>query len=178
MSMFMHVLQLFMVEYHMADPELPAPQVGRSGRSSVATFEDYALRALARLVARVPSPLAAHHVHRIRRFLRAGELSTSSSMEEVAEEDEEDGASAAHAANGSAHARCRAALRDFAREHAVGRLQVAIFWTLRALLAPALERLMLEDRLAYLRECGHAAWLVALFDPMASPRNLAIVCIK
>ena len=76
------------------------------------------------------------------------------------------------------HDGCSVVLQEFERQHATGRLQVAIFWTLRALLSPALERLILEDRMIYLRECGHAAWLVALFDPVASPRNLAIISAK
>ncbi|KAI8058590.1 methyltransferase domain-containing protein [Syncephalis plumigaleata] len=164
---------LFMVEYCMTDPKGNAPQVGRSGRSPIATFEDYAVNALKRLVTRVPSSLASCYIERVRQFLTTGEVTrVASTISSV------DIATHTNTTCYTIHDRCRVVLREFERDHATGRLQVAIFWTLRVLLAPALERLILEDKLAYLRECGHAAWLVALFDPVASPRNLAILSIK
>ncbi|KAI9594792.1 methyltransferase domain-containing protein [Syncephalis fuscata] len=166
------LLHLFMVEHHMADPNLDAPQVGRFGRSPIDTFESYALIALKRLLTRRLSLQTPLFTGRVYRFLTQGllpELSTDdSNISNTMEFTQPD----------VVHDACLVILRDFEQRHALGRLQVAIFWTLRVLLAPALERLILEDRVAYLRERGHAAWLVALFDPIASPRNLAIISTK
>jgi hypothetical protein len=169
-----------MVEYHMTDPEQNAPQVGRSGRSSIATFEDYALSALKKLTTRVPPPLTSIYVERIRQFLNTGEVVVvvEPTFSSIAMTTSTNTVVDVHTTCNTIHNRCRIVLREFERHHATGRLQVAIFWTLRVLLAPALERLILEDRLAYLRECGHAVWLVALFDSVVSPRNLAILSIK
>eukprot|EP00898_Chlorokybus_atmophyticus_P006738 jgi/Chlat1/7065/Chrsp56S06714 len=55
---------------------------------------------------------------------------------------------------------------------------VGPFWSLRTVLAPPLESLILLDRLMYLREqhgSNIEAMLVPLFDPAVSPRNVAVV---
>ena len=73
-------------------------------------------------------------------------------------------------------------------EHAVeaGR-QLLRFGALRAVLAAAIERLLLLDRLLMVHEAGERvagpaslrAALVSLFDPSLSPRNMALVaCIE
>ena len=46
------------------------------------------------------------------------------------------------------------------------------------LFGPLLEALVLIDRLLYLRELGHTAALVPLFDPSLSPRSYALVAVK
>ena len=46
------------------------------------------------------------------------------------------------------------------------------------LLGPLWEALILLDRLLYLRERGHTARLVPLFDPSLSPRSYALVSVK
>ena len=56
--------------------------------------------------------------------------------------------------------------------------RVLIVNVLRLLLAPLWEALLLVDRLHYLRERGHAAALLPLFDPSLSPRSYALVAIK
>ena len=49
---------------------------------------------------------------------------------------------------------------------------------LRLLLAPLWEAMVLLDRLLWLRERGHAACLVPLFDPSLSPRSYALVAVR
>jgi hypothetical protein len=56
--------------------------------------------------------------------------------------------------------------------------RVVVFNVLRLLLAPLSEALLLLDRLLYLREGGHHAALVPLFDPALSPRSYALVAVK
>ncbi|KAI9315268.1 methyltransferase domain-containing protein [Dichotomocladium elegans] len=64
--------------------------------------------------------------------------------------------------------------------------QIAILWTVRVLLAPALESLILMDRWIYLKEelSKHpdtktkGIWMWPLFDPITSPRNMVIVASK
>ncbi|NXR24858.1 RRNAD protein, partial [Cinclus mexicanus] len=53
--------------------------------------------------------------------------------------------------------------------------KVVAFCTLVQLLAPAVETLILLDRLLYLREQGFHCALVPLFNPQFSPRNLVLV---
>ncbi|KAL1556087.1 putative methyltransferase-like protein 25 isoform X1 [Salvia divinorum] len=55
------------------------------------------------------------------------------------------------------------------------------YWTLRAALGPILETLLLLDRLLYLQEQSNVlseAVMVPLFDPVLSPRNVALIGIK
>ncbi|XP_072987693.1 uncharacterized protein [Typha latifolia] len=54
------------------------------------------------------------------------------------------------------------------------------FWSLRAALGPVVETYILLDRLLFLQEQGNSleAFLFPLFDPMLSPRNVAIIARK
>ncbi|XP_054815979.1 uncharacterized protein LOC129315874 isoform X2 [Prosopis cineraria] len=54
------------------------------------------------------------------------------------------------------------------------------YWSLRAALGPLLETLILLDRLLFLQEQGSVveAYLVPIFDPSLSPRNVAIIAKK
>ncbi|KAF7731670.1 hypothetical protein EC973_008840 [Apophysomyces ossiformis] len=63
--------------------------------------------------------------------------------------------------------------------------KIAILWTLRALLAPVLESIILVDRWLYLKEVvsdssnpSSGVWMWPLFDPIASPRNVVMMAIK
>ncbi|NXU00625.1 RRNAD protein, partial [Buphagus erythrorhynchus] len=56
--------------------------------------------------------------------------------------------------------------------------KVVAFCTLVQLLAPAVETLILLDRLLYLREQGFHCALVPLFNPQFSPRNLVLVAAR
>ncbi|XP_057765319.1 uncharacterized protein LOC130986063 isoform X2 [Salvia miltiorrhiza] len=58
---------------------------------------------------------------------------------------------------------------------------VGPYWTLRAALGPILETLLLLDRLLYLQEQSNVlseAVMVPLFDPVLSPRNVALIARK
>lgn len=58
---------------------------------------------------------------------------------------------------------------------------VGPYWTLRAALGPVLETLLLLDRLLYLQEQSNVlsqAVMVPLFDPVLSPRNVALIATK
>lgn len=54
------------------------------------------------------------------------------------------------------------------------------FHQLRALMAPCIESLIILDRLLYLKEqpSVDSAWVECLFDPIKSPRCLALVALK
>ncbi|KAL0091048.1 methyltransferase domain-containing protein [Phycomyces blakesleeanus] len=63
--------------------------------------------------------------------------------------------------------------------------QIAILWTLRALLAPVLESIILVDRWIYLKDSikdsknpEKGVWVWPLFDSIVSPRNVVIVATK
>lgn len=61
--------------------------------------------------------------------------------------------------------------------------QIAYVWSLRAILAPVLESIMLVDRWLYLNDVipdspTKKVCLWPLFDPMASPRNMVIMATK
>src|SRR4051812_33290818 len=59
--------------------------------------------------------------------------------------------------------------------------RIAALWTVRALLGPCLESLILMDRWWYLREqLGDEAYVEIrpVFDKVESPRNMAVVAIK
>jgi len=56
-----------------------------------------------------------------------------------------------------------------------GLATVRCFWTLRCVLGPLLETLLLVDRWLYLREEGFQPEFVPLFDQAQSPRNMALV---
>ncbi len=57
--------------------------------------------------------------------------------------------------------------------------QIAVFYTLRLLIAPLIESAILLDRLLYLKENGvEYAEIGALFSAKISPRNLAILATK
>lgn len=58
--------------------------------------------------------------------------------------------------------------------------QLVIVWTLRILLAPIIETIILVDRWMYLKESLPDAhvWMWPLFDKVASPRNVVIAGLK
>lgn len=53
--------------------------------------------------------------------------------------------------------------------------QVLIFYSLRLMIAPVVESLILLDRMLYLFESGYPSCIVPLFDPSLSPRNQILV---
>ena len=64
--------------------------------------------------------------------------------------------------------------------------QIAILWTVRILLGPILESIILTDRWLYLKEQlanlpeskTKGVWMWPLFDPVISPRNMVMVASK
>ncbi|RKO84955.1 methyltransferase domain-containing protein [Blyttiomyces helicus] len=80
------------------------------------------------------------------------------------------------------------ALNAYWLAHAEREKEVAVAWTLRALVAEALESLILVDRFAYLEEVGGAGSegeppsvvvdMFPLFEYVDSPRNMVIVAQK
>jgi hypothetical protein len=64
------------------------------------------------------------------------------------------------------------------------KIQVSIIWTLRAMLGACLESLILYDRMIYLKEwskqhdCKLHVELKPIFDPIVSPRNMALIVSK
>lgn len=54
------------------------------------------------------------------------------------------------------------------------------YWSLRAALGPVLETFILLDRLLFLQEQGNLieALMLPIFDPILSPRNVAIIAKK
>ena len=59
--------------------------------------------------------------------------------------------------------------------------RLALVWTMRALLGAVLEAVIIQDRVAFLRETlpeGSRVDCVPVFDPVQSPRNLAIMARK
>lgn len=66
-----------------------------------------------------------------------------------------------------------------AREKQLDR-QIIILWTLRILLSPIIETIILVDRYMYLLETlpDTHIWMWPLFDKVASPRNVVIVGLK
>lgn len=64
--------------------------------------------------------------------------------------------------------------------------QIAALWTVRVLLGPVLESIILMDRWLYLKESLESGpetvtkgvWMWPLFDPITSPRNMVIVACK
>lgn len=63
--------------------------------------------------------------------------------------------------------------------------QIIALWTIRSLLAPVLESLILMDRWLYLKEAvgdrsneHSGVWMWPLFDPTESPRNVVFVASK
>jgi hypothetical protein len=56
--------------------------------------------------------------------------------------------------------------------------EVAVFWTLRAMMGEAIESIILLDRYLYLLEHNITCQLVPLFPQKDSPRNIAIIGIK
>ncbi|KAK3925106.1 Protein RRNAD1 [Frankliniella fusca] len=55
---------------------------------------------------------------------------------------------------------------------------VVALYSLRLLLAPLIETVVLLDRLIYIQECGHIGVVKPGFDPILSPRNLIIQGLK
>ncbi|KAI9303097.1 methyltransferase domain-containing protein [Cunninghamella echinulata] len=61
--------------------------------------------------------------------------------------------------------------------------RIGVLWTIRALLGPVIESLILVDRYLYLCENIPSSntkkvWLQPLFDPILSPRNMVIMATK
>lgn len=54
------------------------------------------------------------------------------------------------------------------------------YWSIRAALGPVLETLLLLDRLLFLQEQDDIleAVMVPIFDPILSPRNMALIAKK
>ena len=54
------------------------------------------------------------------------------------------------------------------------------YWSLRAALGPLVETFILLDRLLLLKEQGDSieALMLPVFDPVVSPRNVAIIAKK
>ncbi|KAJ1971623.1 hypothetical protein H4R35_005154 [Dimargaris xerosporica] len=86
---------------------------------------------------------------------------------------------------------CRRALSRLGREcpsettltqyheiHAPRAYRLAVVWTLRALLAPCIESLILLDRCLYLVDKGCTVSLIPLCDAVISPRNMVIIATK
>ncbi|XP_076466719.1 putative methyltransferase-like protein 25 [Babylonia areolata] len=78
---------------------------------------------------------------------------------------------------------CQATEEEIDQFHAQHRhmeQKMAAFFQLRAVLAPVVETVVLLDRMLYLMEqdCVENAFLVRLFDPVASPRCHAIIAFK
>ncbi|XP_064101767.1 methyltransferase-like protein 25B [Macrobrachium nipponense] len=57
-------------------------------------------------------------------------------------------------------------------------MQVVVYYSLRLLLAPVVESIILLDRLIFLYERGIEGILLPAFDPLLSPRNHVLVAIK
>lgn len=61
-------------------------------------------------------------------------------------------------------------------EHATGMMSVHC---LRLLMAPLIESVIIQDRIAFLRENNQSlSFCLPLFDPLVSPRNFAIIAFK
>lgn len=64
------------------------------------------------------------------------------------------------------------------------RIQVSIIWTIRAMLGACIESLILLDRIIYLQEWSKQnetpleIQLRPIFDPIVSPRNMALIVKK
>lgn len=64
------------------------------------------------------------------------------------------------------------------------KIQVSIIWTIRAMLAACLESIILLDRIIFLDEwsiqndCLLDVQLKPIFDPIVSPRNMALIVSK
>ncbi|KAG1672385.1 Protein RRNAD1 [Nymphon striatum] len=56
--------------------------------------------------------------------------------------------------------------------------KLVVFYTLRLMLAPVVETIILFDRLIFLYEQGVVGCLAPIFDPVLSPRNIAIIAVK
>lgn len=64
-------------------------------------------------------------------------------------------------------------------EYGLQQRRMELFYLVRQTFAPVLETVILLDRLLYLKECGvEEAYLVQLFDPVVSPRSVAVVALK
>ncbi|KAI8617140.1 methyltransferase domain-containing protein [Chytriomyces sp. MP71] len=61
-------------------------------------------------------------------------------------------------------------------------LEIAIVWTLRSMMGDIFESLLLADRFLFLTEQlqddGSLVQLVPLFEPIISPRNMALIAVK
>ena len=75
-------------------------------------------------------------------------------------------------------------LLEYLKRYESIKIQISIIWTIRAMLAACLESLILLDRRMYLEEwsedhqCPLDIHLTAIFDPIISPRNMALIVSK
>ncbi|KAK9710619.1 hypothetical protein K7432_008323 [Basidiobolus ranarum] len=69
-------------------------------------------------------------------------------------------------------------LHKYYQEYLPFHKRLAIFWTIRSLLAPLLEALVLMDRACYLQENDCEVDLLPIFDPIESPRNMVVLARK
>lgn len=67
---------------------------------------------------------------------------------------------------------------DFVTQCLEDQKKVLIFYSLRLLIAPLVETLILLDFVGYLRERGVRTALYPVFDPIVSPRNNVLIAIK
>ncbi|XP_054159234.1 methyltransferase-like protein 25B [Oppia nitens] len=67
---------------------------------------------------------------------------------------------------------------DFVRNCLSQQQNCIIFYSLRLLIAPLVESLILLDFINYLKEDGIQTALLPLFDPILSPRNFVLIAIK
>ncbi|KAJ3031530.1 UNVERIFIED_CONTAM: hypothetical protein HDU68_003066 [Siphonaria sp. JEL0065] len=74
-------------------------------------------------------------------------------------------------------------LKEYENRYKSRENEIAIVWTLRSLLGEVFESLLLADRYQFLLEqCEQKGLdrieLIPLFDPVASPRNMVLICTK
>nr|KAJ3421664.1 hypothetical protein HK105_002769 [Polyrhizophydium stewartii] len=74
----------------------------------------------------------------------------------------------------------RSVLESYAERFASREKEIAVVWTLRSMLAEAIESLLLIDRYLHIVEADPRleVRLVPVFDPVDSPRNMALIAIK
>ncbi|XP_068144821.1 probable methyltransferase-like protein 25 [Drosophila tropicalis] len=70
-------------------------------------------------------------------------------------------------------------LQALVQDYSLDKHYLELFYLLRMTFAPALESLILLDRLLYLKELGYdRSYIVDLFDAVISPRHYAIIAFK
>ncbi|KAJ1991111.1 hypothetical protein H4R33_001481 [Dimargaris cristalligena] len=159
---FRALLHYAMVDRGLVQPNDPFPVVGRLSKTAFANFSTYAQRALRRLGHPIPN-----------------EPERGSPTESTPTAT---GAALPEAHHGPAQlSNSPLKVGDLAYYDTKLRPQaarMAIVWTLKALLSPCIESLIILDRCLYLVEQGCQVDLVPLVDPNVSPRNIVIMATK